>query len=157
MTLWYENCDKGRIEKENEYQLIWHFHSATSTIWSLFIEMFSIQYSAIFYHYRTFGYEKILQHQTIVSNKYQKHFCASSYFTIFCVFMMLVLGSFSLLIWSKWGNSFSTTFCVASSEKGAWQVLTMETSEYLRSVAVSRMEKFYFFYKWFSWAHAQTL
>ena len=101
--------------------------------------------------------KKILQHQTIFSNKYQKHFGASSYFTIFCVFMMLVLGSFSLLIWSKWGNSFSTTFCTASSEKGAWQVLTMETSEYLRSLAVSRMEKFYFFYKWFSWAHAQTL
>ena len=31
--------------------------------------MFSIQYSAIFYHYRTFGYEKILQHQTIVSDE----------------------------------------------------------------------------------------
>ena len=155
MTLWYENCDKGRIEKENEYQLIWHFHSATSTIWSLFIEMFSIQYSAIFYHYRTFGYEKILQHQTIVSS--QKAFLCIFVFYNFLCFMMLVLRSFSLLIWSKWGNSFSTTFCAASSEKGAWQVLTMETSEYLRSVAVSRMEKFYFFYKWFSWAHAQTL
>ena len=147
MTLWYENCDKGRIEKENEYQLIWHFHSATSTIWSLFIEMFSIQYSAIFYHYRTFGYEKILQHQTIVSNqKNIKSISVHLRILQFLCFMMLVLGSFSLLIWSKWGNSFSTTFCAASSEKGAWQVLTMETSEYLRSVAVSRMEKFNFFY-----------